>query len=259
MKRTNKSTNDRSMSLESLEDRRHMSVSAIWDPSTFALRIDGDANANTIVVDAVNSDKGVSVTGDGATVTIRNSVTNAVVNAATLRVEKVLIYTYEGNDRITINKARDSYVRAGEGNDTIYGANSSAHSDKIYGGAGNDTVAGRFGDDILYGDNYSEYSDDGHDLILGSEGNDTLYGCGGEDTLWGHGGNDFLWGGSHADELTGGNGIDHMYGQSGNDWIDSMDGNYNEYVSGGTGRDSYVYDWFTLWFVDDIQFDDADF
>ena len=71
----------------------------------------------------------------------------------------------------------------------------------MYGRAGDDSINGGNGHDILY-------AVDGNDTINGDAGNDTLYGGIGNDTLNGGADNDILIGGTGNDILTGGAGAD---------------------------------------------------
>lgn len=74
----------------------------------------------------------------------------------------------------------------------------------FYGGAGNDSLDGRGGDDALYG----------------GTGNDTLIGGTGADTLDGGDGNDLIFGGDGADQISGGTGNDTIIGGSAGDVVD---------------------------------------
>src|SRR5262249_50383083 len=77
----------------------------------------------------------------------------------------------------------------------------------------------------------------GNDTLTGGSGADMLFGQAGNDTLLGKGGADFLFGGSENDTLTGGDGDDQVFGESGNDrmiWNPGDDTDLNE---GGTGID----------------------
>lgn len=78
----------------------------------------------------------------------------------------------------------------------------------LFGGGGNDTILGDLndmgaatGNDVLFGGS-------GDDLIIGGGGNDTIGGEGGSDTLIGDAGNDVLLGGEGTDILIGGSGSD---------------------------------------------------
>jgi Ca2+-binding RTX toxin-like protein len=95
-------------------------------------------------------------------------------------------------------------IRAGSGNDVIFGSN---RSEQIFAGAGNDVVRGAGGNDRLDGG-------DGNDRLIGGDGNDVLIGRAGRDTL---------------------------YGQNGNDLIYANDGGF-DYLFGGVGRDRFRAD-----------------
>jgi Ca2+-binding RTX toxin-like protein len=76
--------------------------------------------------------------------------------------------------------------------------------DLIFGGLGNDKLAGGDEFDVLVGDA-------GDDELKGENGNDRLDGGSGTDTLIGGDGNDVLIGGADADSMTGGIGNDVYY------------------------------------------------
>ena len=125
-------------------------------------------------------------------------------------------------------------------------------ADELYGGAGNDFLAGGFGDDHLYGG-------DGNDSIGGNDNDDVVYGGSGNDYLTGdygqlaydsgYGavvqGNDYLDGGDGDDWMQGESGNDQLYGGAGNDliWGDAtyagvVDG--SDYLDGEDGNDQLV-------------------
>lgn len=86
-----------------------------------------------------------------------------------------------------------------------------------------DTIYGHGGNDIIHGLA-------GNDLIYGGSGDDTIYGnhinsssTTDSNTLYGEGGNDYL---------EGTNGADHLFGGTGNDTLE-----------GGSGADTYYYDY----------------
>lgn len=147
----------------------------------------------------------------------------------------------EGDDVYFVRSARDLVVEErGGGNDTVYASIDytlpdnvetlrmvspgltgrgnaldnrmigTAGGDKLYGGAGNDSIQGLDGDDWLYGEA-------GKDNLNGGAGNDMLYGGAGADTLIGGEGNDRIWGGADADIIEGGAGNDRMSGGPGAD------------------------------------------
>ena len=77
----------------------------------------------------------------------------------------------------------------------------------------------------------------GDDLIEGRDGNDTLYGRGGDDVIHGDAGNDTAYGGAGDDRIEGGGGADLMTGDAGNDTL--IGGSGQDEFYGVEGRDSY--------------------
>jgi uncharacterized delta-60 repeat protein len=129
------------------------------------------------------------------------------------RVKRIAIFTYGGDDTITIHDGvKGAYVDAGEGEDTINGGRG---DDALLGGGGKDKVYGFDGNDTLLGGASNDY-------LLGGAGKDDLFGQGGIDTLSGAGGNDRLFGGAAADFCNGGNGADAA-AQSDEDTYDSVE------------------------------------
>ncbi|MFZ1468658.1 MAG: Hint domain-containing protein [Paracoccaceae bacterium] len=100
----------------------------------------------------------------------------------------------------------------------------------FYGGAGNDSMNGRGGDDSLYGGT-------GNDTVLGGSGDDTLSGDDGNDSLDGGTGNDVLYGGDGNDVLSGGLGADVLYGGDGDDTLLAGAG---DTLFGGDGNNTYT-------------------
>lgn len=111
------------------------------------------------------------------------------------------------------------------GDDTLAGVGG---DDRIFGNAGDDTIRGRKGDDRLFGE-------DGKDKLLGGDGKDALRGGEGNDVLKGEAGNDGLGGGAGRDRLEGGDGRDILGGGSGNDRL--FGGRGDDYLKGGGGND----------------------
>ena len=150
----------------------------------------------------VNTDEG----GEHVSLYIRGKDGRLVVRVgdfarsfARSRVKRIALFTYGGNDTITIHPGvKGSYVDAGEGEDTINGGQG---DDALLGGGGKDRLFGFDGNDRLLGGASNDY-------LLGGAGKDDLFGQGGIDTLSGAGGNDRLFGGNAADFCYGGNGTD---------------------------------------------------
>jgi VCBS repeat-containing protein len=130
----------------------------------------------------------------------------------------ILIYSLNGS---IFGGAGDDTIAGGTGKDTIYGGsgndtlNGDNGVDVLYGGSGDDSLIGGNGTDSLYGGS-------GSDNVLGSEANDGLFGGSGNDSLKGGIGNDTLTGGWGADELTGGDGADTFKFISLNDTNDTI-------------------------------------
>jgi Ca2+-binding RTX toxin-like protein len=95
----------------------------------------------------------------------------------------------------------------------------------IRGGAGNDTLTGDTGANIIWGGA-------GDDTINGGDGNDALYGEAGDDTIHGNNGDDFISGGAGANSL---------YGDAGNDTIDNSAGTGAAVLSCGAGDADSAY------------------
>ncbi len=116
-------------------------------------------------------------------------------------------------------------------------------NDRLFSGAGDDTVEGAGGNDELRGGA-------GDDLLLGSDGADTLHGEDGADTLNGGAGDDALFGHNSGDTLQGGAGNDALQGSSGEDILDGGDGDDvmqggldNDTLHGGMGADTLFGGW----------------
>jgi Ca2+-binding RTX toxin-like protein len=164
------------------------------------LTVSGDGADNSIVV---SRDAAGRILVNGGAIATTGGVPT-VANTARIRV-----FGLAGNDQITLNEANGALPAA-----------------RLFGGGGNDTLAGGSGADQLFG----------------QAGNDTLLGKGGNDQLFGGGGND---------TLTGGDGDDQAFGQGGNDrmiWNPGDDTDLNEggndvdtvEVNGGNGAEQFT-------------------
>ena len=159
----------------------------IFVPASGVLTVFGDNLDNTITVSR-NAAGNILVNG-GAVAILGGTPT--VANTSLIQV-----FGLGGNDTITLNETNGALPRA-----------------NLFGGAGNDT-------------------------LIGGSGADLLFGQAGNDTLLGKGGNDFLFGGADNDTLTGGDGDDQVFGEAGNDrmiWNPGDDTDLNE---GGDGIDT---------------------
>jgi len=146
-------------------------------------------------------------------------------------------------------------LNGGAGDDTIFGMdghdviNGGAGADVLNGGAGNDTIEAGDGRDIINGGigadsllggagNDTIYGMNGFDLIHGGDGDDRLSGGAGNDTIFGGAGNDNMLGGLGADKLFGGSGQDAIYGIEGIDLLDGGAG--DDWLEGGNGNDTLL-------------------
>lgn len=101
-------------------------------------------------------------------------------------------------------------IQGTDGDDSIYAHSSTPTAFAIYGGEGNDFLAGNSEDDAIHGGAGDDFllGADGDDTIRGGEGNDILGGGRGDDRMDGGAGDDLLVGTSGDDTLTGGAGAD---------------------------------------------------
>ena len=167
----------------------------------------------------------------------------------------------EAGDGIAAYLVGDAFYTLSEtsfvvgGDDILYGANASvgAAQNQLYGDVytndnatligGDDTIYGRAGDDLVYGDTRSISTDyiGGNDLIYGgSNGTDQLYGGRGNDRIYGGDGIVQMYGDQDKDKLYAGDGDTSAYGGDGNDLIKVTGDGSNE-LHGGDGIDRISY------------------
>jgi len=213
------SANTTTLSLESLEPRRLLSITPpSIHPTDARLIIIGSEVADQVRV-AETSPGLIHVTVAGAGPTLHLDFSKS-------QISSIFFYGNEGDDRF-INETDLSVTAYGtDGNDSITGG---LGADRIYGGDGNDTLVGGGGADSLRGG-------EGNDLINGGVGDDTILGEGGDDTLGGDQGDDILHGGAGSDLLDGGAGDDTLIGQAGHDTLAGDLG--DDYLRGGDGNDT---------------------
>ena len=130
-----------------------------------------------------------------------------------------LIAGGDGNDVLLGNAGHDE-IHGGQGDDTIFG---SAGNDQLQGDSGADSLFGNDGDDHLQGDDHYQMGDGDNqsqsDRLFGGAGDDTLDGGLGDDLVIGDAGNDFVAGSDGNDSLIGGEGDDEIAGGLGDDSI----------------------------------------
>lgn len=123
-----------------------------------------------------------------------------------------------GNDKVVIGTATAFGLVPGGGDDVLIGGldyfNKASDTDTIFGGPGNDIIAGGFHGSTLDGGS-------GRDSITGYAGNDTIHGGSGNDTIDGGGGRDRIYGDGGDDTINGGAGDDYILGGDGDDTINT--------------------------------------
>jgi hypothetical protein len=87
---------------------------------------------------------------------------------------------------------------------------------------------------------FSAEGDPGDDVLGGSAQRDIFHGGDGNDSIVGRLGNDHLEGGFGNDSITGGVGQDKMFGGPGADTINANDGDDDDEVDCGLGRDTAI-------------------
>ena len=196
---------------------------------------------------------------------------------------KLIINAEKGNDKIYIKLAKEDGVEAADFDIEINGGDGDDYIDLsglqmasnctvfIWGGAGNDTIIGADGLNIIFGDIGTVRKDDdkyiieanvdpgvaGNDIILGGSKKDIIFGGAGDDQIDGGAGADFIFGdGGRYDEtgsipqidrtdisldggkdtLIGGDGDDVIYAGGGDDHVDGGAGNDEIYGERGHDR-----------------------
>ena len=118
----------------------------------------------------------------------------------------------DGDDSLTGDDDEALAWFLGDGDDSLDASDLNDHAE---GGAGNDDLMMRPGDDTALGG-------DGDDTIDGGTGDDLVYGEVGNDVLTGNMNSDSLYGGDGDDTVLGGSGGDLVVGGDGNDVLSGM-------------------------------------
>lgn len=152
-------------------------------------------------------------------------------------ISRIVVYLGDKDDVIftdvPASTPRAAYtVYGGPGNDVVAG-NGRGYADRLFGQGGNDSINGYSGHDLLVGGA-------GNDNLSGRKGDDTLRGGSGDDVARGGEGEDIIFGGYGADKLYGGNGTDTIAGNQGPDFVSGADTGYKDFLFGGQGNDTAV-------------------
>jgi Ca2+-binding RTX toxin-like protein len=176
-----------SLAAERLEVRAVPAVLASFTPAAGVLVVFGDGLDNAITVGPNAAGEllvnGGAVAVQGGTATVANTTL-------------IQVFGLSGDDVITLDETLGAAPRA-----------------NLFGGFGNDVLAGGSGADMLFG----------------QFGNDVLLGRGGVDRLFG---------GTENDALTGGDGDDQAFGEAGDDRLIWNPGDDTDLNEGGDGNDT---------------------
>ena len=183
--------------------------------------LDGGAGTDTAVFDYRTSTAVVALDLSDATYWKQDSRGEWIYTGATEADYQVFVASGEANYYRNIENLE---VYGGAGNDALAGG---GYNDIFYGNAGNDNLRGQLGNDILDG----------------GAGDDILAGGGGTDMLYGGADNDKLDGGLHDDLLDGGAGNDALNGAGNSDRL--IGGSGNDILDGGNDTDVAVFDYRT--------------
>src|SRR5678815_5119344 len=116
---------NRNLHVESLEQRNYFAVTASFLPGAGTLSVFGDNLDNTITIS--RNAAGNLLVNNGAVAILGGTAT--VANTAQIQV-----FGQGGNDTITLNESSGALPKA-----------------NLFGGAGNDTLTGGSGNDMLFG------------------------------------------------------------------------------------------------------------
>lgn len=179
--------------MESLETRSLMAGDATMSLSDGLLKIVGTEYADTVSITKTRNGVEVYTGTEWKDGPLGGGSSN--IRTFKGKINRIEIRTYDGNDKITIDNALNSYSVA-----------------EVFAGIGNDTVNGGGGRDVIWGDK-------GDDVLRGRDGNDELHGYYGNDTLVGGKGTDWIHGGADEDDIWGNSAVDTLIGGSGTDKI----------------------------------------
>ena len=168
----------------------------------------------------------------------RKVMTATVVNGGTL-----WLYGTTANDTIVIRPTDNPRIIE------VVGTVGGRDIDLFFKGARKVVVSTYAGNDFVENDApipMIAYGGTGDDTLIGGPKNDVLYGEDGQDTLVGNLGDDRLYGGNGDDLLSGNDGYDTLDGGNGNDTLDGgRDGNVDILI-GGSGRDTFYVETYTI-------------
>jgi Ca2+-binding RTX toxin-like protein len=152
--------------------------------------------------------------------TLDNTVTISRNAAGTILINGGAVSVVGGTPTVANTALIQAFGLAGNDNLSLDESNGALPASQLFGGTGNDTVAGGAGGDKLFGqsDNDVILGKGGFDLLFGGSGNDTLTGGDADDQVFGESGNDLMiWNpGDDTDLFEGGADIDTAQVNGGN-------------------------------------------
>jgi Ca2+-binding RTX toxin-like protein len=169
----------------------------------------------------------------GGTVKIFGGGGNDTITVTNTVPFSMQLFGGDGNDYIA-GGSRPDMLDGGAGTDRLLGGGG---SDLLIGGPGNDRPYGGVGNDIIFGDGM--FVDDGDPQYTIDDVQDAVDEfdevVGGDDIMGGDAGNDLLFGGLGNDRANGGTGNDQLFGDDGNDTMYGDAG--HDLLVGGFGSD----------------------
>ena len=139
----------------------------------------GDGQADTVTVDGTSGNDHINIVSNGTSVVVNGLSAQVTVDGAEANLDVLVVNGLDGNDTINASALTPGQINlsidGGAGNDTIVG---SAGRDMLFGGDGNDTITGGAGNDIAFlgsgDDRFIWNPGDGTDEVEGQDGFDTL-------------------------------------------------------------------------------------
>jgi len=143
----------------------------------------------------------------------------------------------------TVIGAQGTMNAEGDGSDHIFAASPVVDKSRtapnrtvIFGGGGDDFIAGGTGVGYLFGDEGRiQFSMDTKNVEVASIDRTQLHDGGGNDLIVGGSADDLIYGGTGDDKIDGGAGVDTIFGEKGNDRI--LGGTGDDVIDGGAGQD----------------------
>ena len=140
----------------------------------------GDGQPDTVIVNGTNRNDNIGIFGQGTSVSVNGLPAQVNITGSEGANDSLVVKTLDGNDGVDASTLPANIIKltvdAGAGNDTILG---SQGADMLLGGDGNDFIDGNQGNDVaLMGagnDVFQWDPGDGSDTVEGQDGNDKMF------------------------------------------------------------------------------------